>query len=155
MLRCNAPLLLCHTFLSCALYWTPTIQSIPLPRRALYSTSSFLTQYFLPSQIQCSLPCQTGSRLHPTPCVPCQPQCILFFTRLIWYTVLLTRALPPLFKHLHDYCVLQINVHYQYPTTTTTTTDQVLGIFLEIHPRFSVSGIEAGFHRTSFSSWFP
>ena len=83
LLRCNAPLLLCRTFLSCALYSTPTIQSIPLPRRALRSTSSFPTQYFLPSQIQCSLPCQTGSRLHPTPCVPCQPQRILFFTRLI------------------------------------------------------------------------
>ena len=92
LLRCNAPLLLCRTFLSCALYLTPTIQSIPLPRRALRSTSSFPTQYFLPSQIQCSLPCQTGSRLHPIPCVLCQPQRIMFFTRLIWYTVLLTRC---------------------------------------------------------------
>ena len=117
LLCCNAPLLLCRTFLLCALYSTPTIQSIPLPRRALRSTSSFPTQYFLPSQIQCSLPCQTGSRLHPTPCVPCQPQYILFFTRLIWYTVLLTRSLPPLFKRLHDYCVLQINVHYPHPTS--------------------------------------
>ena len=117
LLCCNAPRLLCRTFLLCALYSTPTIQSIPLPRCALRSTSSFPTQYFLPSQIQCSLPCQTGSRLHPTPCVPCQPQYILFFTRLIWYTVLLTRSLPPLFKRLHDYCVLQVNVHYPHPTS--------------------------------------
>ena len=116
-LHCNAPLLLCRTFLSCALHMTPTIQSIPLPRRALCSTSSFPTQYFLPSQIQCSLPCQIGSRLHPTPWVPCPPQHILFFTRLIWYTVFLTRALPPLFKRLHDYCVLPINVHYPHPTS--------------------------------------
>ena len=104
LLHCNMPLLFCRTFLSCALYSTLTIQSIPVPRRALRSTSSFPTQYFLPSQIQCSLPCQTGSHLYPAPCLPYQLRRIVFFTMLIWYIVLLTCALPSLFKCLHDYC---------------------------------------------------
>ena len=39
-------------------------------------------------------------------------------------------------------------------TPTTTSADQVFGIFLGIRPQFSVSGIEADFHRTSFSSRF-
>ena len=37
---------------------------------------------------------------------------------------------------------------------TTTSADQVFGIFLGMRPQFSVSGIEADFHRTSFSSRF-
>ena len=37
---------------------------------------------------------------------------------------------------------------------TTTSTDQIFGIVLGLRPQFSVSGIEANFHRTSFSPRF-
>ena len=39
------------------------------------------------------------------------------FHKAYMVPVLLMRALPPLFKCLHDYCILQINVHYPHPTS--------------------------------------
>ena len=53
------------------------------------------------------------------------------------------------------YTILYYTIlYYTVTTPTTTSTDQVCAIFLGIRPQFSVSGIEANVHRTSFSPRF-